>query len=71
MGKQGVRDAWAEVARGVDGVAGGAAEREADAPDEHGDEIGREAGRGAGGGEELGADGTDDEQQDHGGEDLR
>ena len=69
-GQKGVGDAWAEITRGVDGIAGGAAEREADAPDQHGDEVRREAGCGAGGGEELGADGADDKQQDHGGDDL-
>jgi len=36
--EDGVSDARAEIARGVDGIAGGSAEGEADAPDEAGDE---------------------------------
>src|SRR5690242_6674454 len=42
-GEDGVRDPWREVARRVDRVARGAAERETDAEDQEADEQAREA----------------------------
>ena len=48
-GEEGMRDARAKVARGVDGVAGGSAERKANAPDDIADEQRAEAGSDAAG----------------------
>ena len=60
-GQQPMYEAWTEIARGVDGVAGGSTEREADGPYKTGDEPGCEAGRWAGGRHAVRADGSGDD----------
>ena len=63
-GEDEVGQAWAEVAGGVDGVAGSATKGETDSPNERSDEPGGEAQCGAIGEDQLGAYCPSDENQD-------